>query len=200
MVDALKHMGASVDKDLHSLIAYYGEPSESTDGAKPEDLFALIITFSSALNVRLCSVAAMHYADLMPQKAAVEVLDVQSKIQVDVTPSTSLEEKTPENAGSTAVSLASLIITFQTHWLPALRQAASNTSLFPPTAQNMSLFPPSTSTSQSRATGRQSIGRGDLDQAIRSIRDGGQRRSRPTRPLSKIFLDGGRPASRVFDA
>ncbi|KAJ3876959.1 formin homology 2 domain-containing protein [Lentinula edodes] len=50
-----------------------------------------------------------------------------------------------------------------------------------------------------------SIGRGDLDQAIRSMRDG-KRRARPTaaRPLSKIFLDGapagGRPLSRLFDS
>ncbi|KAF8827104.1 hypothetical protein HHX47_DHR5001082 [Lentinula edodes] len=50
-----------------------------------------------------------------------------------------------------------------------------------------------------------SVGRGDLDQAIRSMRDG-KRRARPTaaRPLSKIFLDGapagGRPLSRLFDS
>ncbi|KAJ3780841.1 hypothetical protein GGU10DRAFT_132917 [Lentinula aff. detonsa] len=49
-----------------------------------------------------------------------------------------------------------------------------------------------------------SVGRGDLDQAIRSMRDG-KRRARPaaTRTLSKIFLDGapagGRPTSRMFD-
>lgn len=49
-------MGTSVDKDLHSLLAYYGEASDSTDGAKPEDFFALIMTFSSALNVRLYEV------------------------------------------------------------------------------------------------------------------------------------------------
>lgn len=46
-----------------------------------------------------------------------------------------------------------------------------------------------------------SVGRGDLDQAIRSMRDG-KRRARPSRPLSKIFMDGasgGRPQSRVFN-
>jgi len=51
MVDALKKMGASVDKDLHSLLVYYGEESDPSDGAKPEDFFALIMAFSSALNV-----------------------------------------------------------------------------------------------------------------------------------------------------
>lgn len=54
--------------------------------------------------------------------------------------------------------------------------------------------------SLSRAGGGRTIGRGDLDQAIRSIHDGRQRRTRTARPLSKIFLDGGRPASRVFDS
>jgi len=43
-----------------------------------------------------------------------------------------------------------------------------------------------------------SVGRGDLDQAIRSMRDG-NRRVRPSRPLSKIFFDGGRPQSRMYD-
>jgi hypothetical protein len=39
------------------------------------------------------------------------------------------------------------------------------------------------------ATGRKSVGRGDLDQAIRSMRDG-KRRHRPHRPLGNIFADG----------
>lgn len=34
------------------------------------------------------------------------------------------------------------------------------------------------------------LGRGDMDQAIRSIREGKMRRVRPTRPISKIFVDG----------
>ena len=53
MVDALKKMGTSVDQDLHSLLAYYGETSDSSNGPKPEDFFALIMAFSSALNVRI---------------------------------------------------------------------------------------------------------------------------------------------------
>ncbi|KAJ7490264.1 hypothetical protein B0H11DRAFT_2009814 [Mycena galericulata] len=50
---------------------------------------------------------------------------------------------------------------------------------------------------QAASQGR-SVGRGDLDQAIRSMREG-KRRARPTRPLSKIFIDGGRPQSRMYD-
>jgi len=45
-------MGAAVDKDLHSLLVYYGEPTESGEGTHPEDFFALVMSFSSALNVR----------------------------------------------------------------------------------------------------------------------------------------------------
>ena len=52
------------------------------------------------------------------------------------------------------------------------------------------------------ASGNGSVGRGDLDQAIRTMREG-KRRNRPPRPLSKMFLDGGsgagRPHSKLFD-
>lgn len=43
-----------------------------------------------------------------------------------------------------------------------------------------------------KTIGRLSVGRGDLDQAIRSLRDGQRRADRSARPLSKMFLDGGR--------
>ena len=55
--------------------------------------------------------------------------------------------------------------------------------------------------SQGYATGRRSMGRGDLDQAMRSLREG-KKRVRAQRPLSKIFIDGsggGNRQSRVFD-
>lgn len=53
-------------------------------------------------------------------------------------------------------------------------------------------------TSYDRASGR-SVGKGDLDQAIRSMRDG-KRRERPERrPLSKIFLDGTSRQSRIYE-
>jgi diaphanous 1 len=67
MVDALKHMGASVDEDLHSLLAYYGEASDATDSAKPEDFFALVLNFSSALNVCLYSVELLSVLTYLPE-------------------------------------------------------------------------------------------------------------------------------------
>ncbi|CDO73783.1 hypothetical protein BN946_scf185015.g111 [Trametes cinnabarina] len=52
--------------------------------------------------------------------------------------------------------------------------------------------------SYGRAAGR-SVGRGELDQAIRSMRTGRRRdRAAPSRPLSKIFVDGAR-TSRIFE-
>ncbi|KAG6854352.1 hypothetical protein C0991_007857 [Blastosporella zonata] len=64
--------------------------------------------------------------------------------------------------------------------------------------------PPAASQGYAAGLRAHSIGRGDLDQAIRSMREG-KRRARPARPLSKIFLDGagpagtGRPQSRIYD-
>jgi hypothetical protein len=107
MVDALKQMGTTVDKDLQSLLAYYGEAADSTDAAKPEDFFALIMTFSSALNVRFCiKLFLTSRSDIMSQKAAIETLDAQPKIQVDNAPTTPVEAKTFENAVSTTVRIA----------------------------------------------------------------------------------------------
>jgi diaphanous 1 len=91
-----------------------------------------------------------------------------------------LEEKTVER-----VSLDALYL----YVLPNLAQTLKGNK---PTN---TLKPP---VSQSRAAGR-SFGKGDLDQAIRSMRDG-KRRARPDRrPLSKIFLDGSNRQSHVID-
>ncbi|TFK28908.1 FH2-domain-containing protein [Coprinopsis marcescibilis] len=65
---------------------------------------------------------------------------------------------------------------------------------------NAGVHPPS-SYSQASSRDKLSVGRGDLDQAIRSMREG-KRIARPTRPLSKIFIDGssyGRRQSRGFE-
>ena len=51
-IDALKAMASQVEYDLRSLLAYYGENPESTEAPKPEDFFGLILSFSSALQVK----------------------------------------------------------------------------------------------------------------------------------------------------
>jgi len=146
MVDALRNMCKTVENDLHSLLQYYGENPESFESTKPEDFFALVMAFSTALN-----------------KAAIETLDAQSKNPVDRTPSNRIQISAPTNTATPTSS-----------W-------SANTLVSPDE--------------------HRTISRGDLDEAIRSIRNGSQRRTRPTaRPLSRIFLDGSRPISRMFDS
>lgn len=47
-IAALDSMGAQLDTDLRALLSYYGEDAAS---AKPEDLFTIFVSFSSALVV-----------------------------------------------------------------------------------------------------------------------------------------------------
>ena len=47
-------MNRTVEADLKSLMAYFGESTtsgESPEGPKPEDFFSLIVSFSSSLRV-----------------------------------------------------------------------------------------------------------------------------------------------------
>ncbi|KAK0190551.1 hypothetical protein F5146DRAFT_558282 [Armillaria mellea] len=147
---ALKNMGQSLEGDLHSLLAYYGENPDTPDAPKPEDFFGLILSFSSSL-----------------QKCALEVHDSQQKSAVQTTqPDIQIRVEVDQPAEPTIKAVAD------------------------------------TQDSHGRTAGGKSVGRGDLDQAIRSMRDG-KRRARPARPLSKIFLDGapsgGRPQSRFLN-
>lgn len=41
----------TVEKELKSLLSYYGENPESSDAPKPEDFFGLVASFSSSLQV-----------------------------------------------------------------------------------------------------------------------------------------------------
>jgi diaphanous 1 len=144
-IDAVSKLGSALEADLKNLLEYYGETSDSPDSPKPEDFFALILSFSASL-----------------QKAALEVHDTQEKVKAPnvliVTPSETEQPK-----------------------LEQTRKVSHD-------AQMLAL--PS---SQGRATGTmKTIGHGALDLTIRSMRDG-KRRARPERrPLSKMFLDGGR--------
>jgi diaphanous 1 len=47
-VDALKNMGSTLEAELRSLLAYYGENPDSPDAPRPEDFFGLIASFSSS--------------------------------------------------------------------------------------------------------------------------------------------------------
>jgi len=150
-VNALQNMAASLGRELHSLLQFYGENPDTPEAPKPEDFFGLVLTFSLSL-----------------QKAALEVHDAAAE----------LEAKTP----SVQVPLSS----------PPEEATTIKKSADP--SQRDLLAPPS---SWSRANGP-SVGRGDLDDAIREMRTGKRRDRLRKRPLSKIFVDGAR-TSRVYD-
>ena len=50
-VNAMSKLGAALEADLRNLLIYYGETPDSPDSPKPEDFFALIVSFSSSLQV-----------------------------------------------------------------------------------------------------------------------------------------------------
>ncbi|PVF96346.1 FH2-domain-containing protein [Serendipita vermifera] len=115
------------------------------------------------------------------QKAALDLHDSQA---VAPRPAPSIKVEVSEDAARDTVK--------------RITPAASTDNL---TANDPNRTPPAT---QGQAAGNWTVGRGDVDLAIHSIRQG-QRRARPNRPLSKIFLDGAganpgpRPVSRVYD-
>ena len=167
VVDSLKNMATSLDNELRSMLAFFGEIPDSPEAPKPEDFFGLILSFSSSL-----------------QKAALEVHDAMPKVELP-SPKIAIEEPASptEEEGvrshSASAPCKKLIA-------PQTIKGKDGDTLRPPPS------------SQSRATGR-SIGRGDLDQAIRSMRSGRRRERNPaSRPLSKIFMDGSRQ-SRIFE-
>jgi diaphanous 1 len=120
------------------------------------------------------------------QKSAVEVHDAEDKNQASKAGPAVIEPA----ATSEPVSYFVVI----NHYAPngILQTVKDNQE-----TSSQSLMPPLMN-SQGRYGGRQTVNRGDLDQVIRSMRDG-KRVARPNRSLSKIFLDGGRPKSRIHD-
>ena len=173
VVDSLKNMATSLDNELRSLLAFYGEQPDSPEAPKPEDFFGLVLSFSSAL-----------------QKAALEVHDAAPPPEAP-SPKITVDEAaaSPTSEEGVRLSLLSMLIYQLTLWQTVKGKSKEDRK------GNTTLRP--NPSSQSRATGR-SIGRGDLDQAIRSMRTGRRReREPPSRPLSKIFVDGAR-TSRIF--
>jgi diaphanous 1 len=159
-------MSASLESELHSMLAFFGENPDSPEAPKSEDFFGLILSFSSSL-----------------QKAALEVHDTEAKKETPEVKIEAAEEPAEEMVRAPIVLVKSIAVDCS---LQTVKMSDVN-------GQAGKQAPPS---SMGRAAGL-SVGRGDLDQAIRSMRDG-RRRARPQRPASKIFVDGTR-ASRLFD-
>ncbi len=168
VVDSLKNMATSLDNELRSLLAFYGEQPDSPEAPKPEDFFGLILSFSSSL-----------------QKAALEVHDAMPKVETR-SPKITIKEEPASPTSEEGVSVSADYVCAQVLIILQTIKGKDGGTLRPHAS------------SQSRATGL-SIGRGDLDQAIRSMRSGRRRERNPaSRPLSKIFVDGARQ-SRLFD-
>ncbi|CAE6362187.1 unnamed protein product, partial [Rhizoctonia solani] len=146
-VYSLKSLAESAQAKLAEMVSYFGETSEGPEPTKPEDVFEMILAFSSSL-----------------QKAALDVNTTMTR------------------------TLPSVVI--------ATGEELTSTT---PKQEKEDIMSSSDSVPRSISSVHLSAGRGDLDQAIRSLRNG--RRARQDRPLSKIFLDGGsNRRSRLFDS
>lgn len=176
-------MSASVETELKSLLGFFGEKADSAEASKPEDFFGLIMSFSSSLQVSYFPDYPIQ--SLMPlQKAALEVHDAEQKAAPKA-PTVSVQ-RAPETVTDEQVRIQPITAT--------VSDSLQSNTIKKSDVPSQSLRPPAAS--QGRAGGL-SVGRGDLDQAIRSMRTG-KRRPRPQRPANKIFMDGTR-TSRIFD-
>ncbi|KAJ8487756.1 hypothetical protein ONZ45_g14224 [Pleurotus djamor] len=169
-IDKLRLMGDSVNNQIKSLLAYYGESSDSAEALKPEDFFGLISAFYSSL-----------------QKCATEVLASDDHLQQQLAKSQPTIQEPEPQAEKASIQFHNRRIISQ----PLMKYTQTVKELLNDSTTSSSYLQPSAQ--------QKSIGRGDFDNALKSMRTG-RRRERPTRdrPLSKIFLDGGRPQSRYF--
>jgi hypothetical protein len=51
-VQALQLMGSKVNEELHELLQFFGEQTDGAESMRPEDFFGMVMSFSSALQVR----------------------------------------------------------------------------------------------------------------------------------------------------
>ncbi|KAL5507835.1 hypothetical protein ACEPAH_5453 [Sanghuangporus vaninii] len=178
-IQALENMNRTVEAELKSLMAYYGEPVDSPEGPKPEDFFSLIVSFSSSL-----------------RKAALEVHEAMAKTE----PRASAANGRKASVSSVTAQQAcipSFILSATTHISQTLQAKKTSSALSPIPSKEAgkapsSAFlipPPPAIPSEASDTRHRSVGRGELDETIKSMRRG-VRRERSVRPLSKIFLDG----------
>lgn len=174
-VDALNNMAALVETDLRALFSYYGEDLDSPEGPKPDDFFGMICSFSSSLQVRVVYSSRGVMIQFTGQKAALEIHDRQKKVPAlaqgkmsSLTQSSSEEVRGP-----------TMLYSF------AFPRIIDTQIVKAPHDSSHDLAIPSTEHSAS-------IGRGNLEEAMRSLREG-RKRCRPPRSITganKIFLDG----------
>jgi diaphanous 1 len=183
-VEALKKMTSTLENDLRALLVYFGEHAEGPDALKPEDFFSMICSFSSSLQK-----AALELPETKARMA--ESASIASSASVlsgaVVRPNIREPEDVPEDGAGSEVESESE---------GTLKRALANREADDTANSTLKIPGQAQGQGDKRSTGYaagHSVGRGDLDQAIRSMRDG-RRRARPDRetrrPLSKMFIDG----------
>ncbi|KAL5527808.1 hypothetical protein ACEPAG_6609 [Sanghuangporus baumii] len=178
-IQALENMNRIVEAELKSLMAYYGELVDSPEGPKPEDFFSLIVSFSSSL-----------------RKAALEVHEAMAKAEPRAS-AVNGRKSSASSATAQQACISSFVFSAITHMSQVLQSKRAPSALAPipskeagKTPSSAFLIPPPPAIpSEASDTRHRSVGRGELDETIKSMRRG-VRRERSVRPLSKIFLDG----------
>lgn len=187
-MQAIEHMHRAVETELRGALAYFGEDVDTPEGPKPEDLFSIIVSFSSSLRK---AALEMHDAKLKAETAAAAAAVLADKDKgkdKDRTPTSSRIVSNPRFAAAPAKQ------TFAT------KKPASSVAPVAPSYSRTYLIPPPPPIPTEVSAGdvrHRSIGRGELDETIKSMRRGVRRdrdRERAAaaaaRPLSKMFLDG----------
>lgn len=173
-------MNAAVDKELQSLLSYFGETptTDAPEGHKPEDFFGLIASFSASLRVRIHAGFPLYMGltILFIQKCALEVHESEEKAKAKSSASTTNAKAVPRSEVRNTMRRRDNDCV-----LTSLQRKALPTLVVPP--------PPPIPVGEAGIGGHRSIGRGDLDETIKSMRKG-IRRERSARPLSRMFLDG----------
>jgi hypothetical protein len=59
-VEGMKNMGNAVEKEYRVLLEYYGEKPDSPEALDPEQLFDLVVSFSSSLQVCFITQVTKH--------------------------------------------------------------------------------------------------------------------------------------------
>ena len=197
-------MHADVRAEWASLLIFFGED----ESAKAEELFSTVVAFSSSLN-RAAAEQTKHLVKPVPEKQNKQadgginlLLAAQRTGASDaqgLTPQTSHTSHTAQPSGTSTGSSASTLKDV------SRANKASETDARP---RRVSSGAGALTLARNNPLSRQTLSRGQLDEAIRSIHEGAKRRDRTMRGqggrgsvvegvrLSKMMLDGTQGGTR----
>lgn len=193
-VDKLDRLNVDLQKELSSLLSFFGEKDGSV-----ETLFSTVLTFAHGLQK---AAAEMTRHALRDEEARVQQLKATEGVS-----------RGTMDAMSQKLDKHEAMLSAVTIKKPKVSAGGSAGSYFPhrappvPEAVTSTLAPPglavaSDGTLARKKLARATLSRGELDEAIRSIHGGVKRRERDTLGrggvrLSKMFLDGGQSRGTV---